>query len=163
MNPATAAFLGLALASSVVGCSSSPDDTGATPTQGEPTSPTVTPTLDPALVGRMEIDLRTYLPGDKLNLRWPGEELRGIAYSLDAWEGTDWKTEYYISAVTQGDRPNHDPTWWDTGETGYGWVDIGVGGPGPDIAVVPDTAGPGIYRLCTANSPKQSCVLLTVG
>ncbi|GAA1159914.1 hypothetical protein [Nocardioides aquiterrae] len=159
-----AAVVGLVAASSVAGCTSPDGDAGATSVRSEPTSSrTATPSLAPASLGRMEIDQRTYLPGDELSVRWPGQQLRGIAYSLDAWTGTAWRTRYYIAAVTPGYRANHDPTWWDADGTGRGWVDIGVGGAGPDIAVVPDTAGPGGYRLCTANSPKQSCALLTVG
>lgn len=102
------------------------------------------------------------MAGDEVRVLWPGEEGRGIAYSLDAWTGTDWTTQFYVTAVTQGHHPAGHPRWWDASETNYAWVDIGVGGPGPDIAVVPDVAEPGVYRLCTANSVRKSCVLITV-
>jgi hypothetical protein len=158
----TVALFGLAVASLTVGCSA-PDGDGATRSKRESTSlPTATATLEPSLAGRIETDQWAYMPGDEVKVRWPGEELRGIAYSLDAWTGTDWKTQFYMSAVTRGHRPGGGPVWWATDETDHGWVDIGVGGPGPDIAVVPDIADPGTYRLCTANSPKKSCVLITV-
>jgi hypothetical protein len=160
----TVALLGLVVASLTVGCSSAPDGDGATPLKEEDSSPsTTTPTLDPSLAGRMDTDKGAYAPGEEVRVRWPGEETRGIAYSLDAWTGTNWKTQFYMGAVTQGHRPPEGgPVWWETGEKDYGWVDIGVFGPGPDIAVVPDIADPGAYRLCTANSPKKSCVLITV-
>ncbi len=59
MNPAAVAGFGLVVAPLVVGCSSSDDETGATSAPGEPiSSRTATPTLDPALTGRMEIDQR---------------------------------------------------------------------------------------------------------
>lgn len=135
------------------GCSSARDDTSAPVRASEPVP---TPTAAP-----MEVDQQTYRPGDRVNVRWPGEDLRGIAYSLDSWTGSEWKTAYYVSAVSRG-VDGAEPTWWDADEPDRGWVDIGVGGPGPDIAVVPETAEPGEYRLCTANSLEQSCVLLTV-
>ncbi len=129
-----------------------------------PDSPSLStsPSLEPRVTGRMEIDDGSYRPGDKVTVRWPSEELRGIAYSLDSWTGNGWKVDYYISAVSPGYRPQHDPTWWDADENGYGWVDIGIIGRGPDIAIIPDTADPDTYRLCTANASRKSCALLTV-
>ncbi|MFC5175638.1 hypothetical protein [Nocardioides taihuensis] len=160
MNKVTAALLGLASVCLVAGCSPAEDDgDGArTPMSGA----SATPTLDPSSTGRMELDNRSYSPGDLLSVSWPGEDTRGVAYSLDAWDGSEWRTVYYLSAVSPGFRPKGDPTWWDADATGYGWVDVGVTGPGPDAAILPDTAATGTYRLCTANSPEQSCVVLTV-
>lgn len=158
----TVALLRHAVASLTVGCLSAPDDDGATRAKRESTlPPTATPTLDPSLAGRIETDQRAYVPGDEVEVRWPGEEMRGVAYSMDMWTGAEWKTQFYISAVTLGYRPEARPVWW-ASEADHYWEDIGVGGPGPDIAVVPDIADPGTYRLCTANSPQKSCVLITV-
>jgi hypothetical protein len=148
-----------AVASLMLGCSSSADDAGEKADAGGSASTATIPTLDPALDRRIEIDQRAYRPGDRLLAHWPGAEVRGIAYSLDKWTGEDWATEYYITAVQ---RPTHDPSWWSKDEKGHLWADIGVGGLGPDIAIVPDVADPGAYRLCTANASKQSCVMLTV-
>lgn len=121
------------------------------------------PTLDPASLGRMEVEDRSYSPGDRVNIRWPGEHPRGIAYSLDLWTGENWKTRFYLSAHVGNGDASSDPPWWDADTEGHAWADLGVGGPGPDVAVVPPVAEPGTYRLCTANSPAQSCAMLTVG
>jgi hypothetical protein len=158
----SAALVGLAFAASSVGCSSVTEGHNAPhPQQGGASRAVATPTLNPWLSGRMATDRQAYVPGDEVEVRWQRRERRGIAYSLDGWTGTDWKTEYYVTAVSQGYPPAAGPTWWDANER-RGWVDIGVSGSGPDVAVVPDVADPGTYRLCTANAAKKSCVLLTV-
>ena len=54
--------------------------------------------------------------------------------------------------------------WW-TAEEGEnrGWPQVAVTGPGPDRAIVPDTAPAGNYLLCTAtNTNPEACALLTV-
>ncbi|MDN4161111.1 hypothetical protein [Nocardioides abyssi] len=158
-----AALIGLVLASSSIGCSSAMNEDNAPRPRQERASRTVaTPTLDPWLTGRMATDRQAYVPGDQVVVRWYSRERRGIAYSLDGWTGTEWKTEYYVIAVSQGYAPAARPTWWDANER-RGWVDIGVSGSGSDVAVVPDVADPGTYRLCTANAARKSCVLLSVG
>lgn len=88
--------------------------------------------------------------------------MRGIAYSLGSWSGTEWRTEFYISALAEGRSNKGAPAWWLVDDRDRGWIDIGIGGEGPDIAVVPDPAGSGTYRICTANSPESSCALLDV-
>ena len=150
MKTPTRLLVGLVVAAALNGCSS--DD-------GQDQSRAPAPALDPASTGRMQIEQRAYEPGDRVSVRWPSEDLRGVAYSLDLWTGQEWDTRYYIGATK---KPTSSPAWWDADEKGRGWPDIGIGGPGPDLAVVPDTAESGTYRLCTANARRQSCALLTV-
>ena len=95
-------------------------------------------------------------------MRFPEDHRRGIAFSLSRWSEGRWNLTYYLSSDwgASGDYP---PTWW-TVEDGEnrGWEDVGVSGPGPDRVLVPDTAPPGDYLLCTANALDEACALLTV-
>ncbi|WP_183100008.1 hypothetical protein [Nocardioides pelophilus] len=157
--PAVASVLAtLALA----GCSDGKESEAGGPVAEPSSSATAQPTLAPAVDRRMQLARTTYHAGDRVRVRWPGEQLRGIGYQLDEWTGTGWEVRYYLSAVTSGYNRKGEPTWWSVDEDGYGWVDIGVGGAGPDVVVVPDVASPGTYRLCTANSPRLSCALIDV-
>jgi hypothetical protein len=43
-----------------------------------------------------------------------------------------------------------------------GWEQVGISGGGPDRVIVPESASPGDYLLCTANVLDEACALLTV-
>jgi predicted small secreted protein len=99
-------------------------------------------------------------PGDTVELTFDRpREVRGIAWSL-ATGPDEADVLFHLTSPGAG---GGEPTWWavDDGE-GRGWVDLGVTGPGPDPLVVPDTAEPGDYLLCTANAAQQRCTTLTV-
>jgi hypothetical protein len=71
-----------------------------------------------------------------------------VAYSLTS----DW-----------GSPGSHSPDWWSVEDSeARGWVDLGVGGPGPGDVLLPDNAPAGEYLLCTASSVGEACGLLTV-
>lgn len=158
----------LLLAGLSMSACSAPDEVGARPDSPVSGSTSVTgasssePLLAPSVLGRMKVQRRSYSPGDLVKVRWPEENMRGIAYGLDRWTGADWKPTFYISAVTEGYRSKGEPIWWSVADDGHGWHDIGILGSGPDIAVVPEVAESGTYRLCTANSPRVSCAIVEV-
>jgi hypothetical protein len=56
---------------------------------------------------------------------------------------------YYLTA--RSERSTLDPAWGPVEEP-YGWDDVGVTGPGPDLVLIPPSAEPGRYRVCTANA-----------
>jgi heat shock protein HslJ len=125
---------------------------------------TVSPSPDPlpvGLTGRMFVQERPYSPGETLEIRWPGEEVRGVGYSFDRWNGMVWEPTFYLRSGSPGAPRGMEPAWWPVEGSGT-WGDVGLGGPGPDIAVVPDTAKGGTYRLCTANSQAQSCAIVEI-
>lgn len=98
------------------------------------------------------------LPGDVVELTFPEETVRGVAFQLDRREGDEWTTKWWMTSDANGGRP----TTVAVGTEGYGTDDVGIGGPGPDrVLVHPDTA-PGDYRICTANAGEDFCVPLTV-
>lgn len=123
---------------------------------------TSSPTLDPDLRGTMTITPSTAAPGEQVALRFASKRVRGIAFSLAAWDGEQWEPAYYLTSDWGAPR-QHEPDWWSVENSeGRGWVDVGIAGPGPDRVVVPDDAAPGDYLLCTANSVEESCELLAV-
>ncbi len=101
-------------------------------------------------------------PGREVTLRFPADSQRGIAFSLSQWTAGQWNPAYYLTS-DWGRSGDHAPTWWRVEDSeDRGWEDVGVGGPGPDRVVIPDTAAPGDYLLCTANAVDEACALLSV-
>lgn len=123
---------------------------------------TVTPSLDAKWRGTMTVTPATTAPGQRVALRFRSQEVRGIAFSLSAWDEEGWTVAYYLTS-DWGSPGDHTPDWWSVKDgEGLGWPDVGIGGPGPDHVIVPDDASAGEYLLCTANSADEACTLLTV-
>ena len=121
------------------------------------------PRPDPAPVLRPDLvraEPATARPGQEVELYFPEETGRGIAYELDRQVDDGWETTHRMTAATAdgGGVPRTVPV----GTAGYGYPDIGVGGPGPDTVVLPDDLAPGDYRICTANAGADFCTPLTV-
>lgn len=138
-------LVGVGLAVLIAGCTgpgTGPHDPGAT--------------MRPDLVKVDPVQVR---PGQAVQVTFPEHTERGVAWVLEAETGESWRVEYFLTAAVSGYDNASTPNWWSADDTeGKGWDDIGVGGPGPDRLVVPDTATPGTYRLCTANSVENLCV-----
>lgn len=163
MKRASAASL-LAIATLMTGCSSASDindDKSSSAMRTDVGTGVEEPVLDSGVSGRLRVNDRAHEPGGILRLYWPNEQRRGIAYSLDRWEGTSWEPAYFLSSASQGSARSLGPRWWSVGDVGA-LHDVGLGGAGPDIALVPDTARHGTYRLCTTNSRPESCALVKV-
>lgn len=102
-------------------------------------------------------------PGQTIKVRFPEETFRGIAWALEEQDGKSWHVRYYLSATTDGYGGSGSPSWWSADDAeGKGWDDIGIGGPGPDSLIIPDSIRPGTYRLCTANSMPNVCTPLSI-
>ena len=104
-------------------------------------------------------------PGELVELTFPTELSRGAPWYLSKWRDTAWSEPLYLVVASQRNGYNSDgPDWRVVSDDCCGWDDIGFGGPGPDIVVVPDTADPGDYRFCTANAADGTyCVNVAVG
>lgn len=120
------------------------------------------PSLDSGLKGTMRVAPTSATPGQEVALRFPSDSQRGIAFSLAQWSEGQWEEKYFLTSDwgTSGDAT---PTWWTVEDSAdRGWEQVGVSGPGPDRVLVPESASPGDYRLCTANALDEAGALLTV-
>lgn len=158
-------YAGLTALLIVAGCGTSVGETAAGVREENERgrdSSVVAPTLGATWRGSMTVTPATASPGQQVALRFRSEEVRGIAFSLSAWRDQGWTVSYYLSS-DWGSPGSHTPDWWSVEDSeGRGWPDVGVGGPGPDHVIVPDTAPNGDYLLCTANSVDEACAILTV-
>lgn len=97
--------------------------------------------------------------GDLVDLSFPDETFRGVAFQLDRETGDGWEPIAWMTSSANGGDPMTVPV----GSDGYGVDDVGIGGPGPDVVVLPDDLDPGPYRICTANrGDPEICAELTV-
>ncbi|MEV0282891.1 hypothetical protein AB0H36_02105 [Kribbella sp. NPDC050820] len=112
----------------------------------------------PSHPGGVTITPATARPGQRLALTFPAEPSRGLGFDLaPAAEPT--RVLYYLGSDRIGGTPSWVPA---AGRDGIGGPEPGIGGPGPDHVVVPDTTPDGTYLLCTANGLERVCGLLTV-
>lgn len=116
----------------------------------ETTLPTP-PSNDPIVVKPPTVE-----PGELVELTFPTEIARGAPWVLSRWTGTEWTEPLYLVIASQRSGYNADGPDWRPKSEEWGWDDVGFGGPGPDIVVVPDTAEAGTYRFCTANTGDRS-------
>jgi hypothetical protein len=102
-------------------------------------------------------------PGQTIQIQFPQETDRGIAWVLEEPHGNRWRAVYYLAAAINNNDSFSSPSWWSVDDSeGKGWADIGVSGPGPDTLTIPDSIDPGTYRLCTANSVENICTVLGI-
>lgn len=128
---------------------------------GETIAATPATTLTPEPRSPMTAEPDTASPGSVVTLGFPDERMRGVAFTLESAQPTGWKVEYYLIAGRGSKEPGAN-SWFRPGDPSGGWPDVGIGGPGGEKVRVPEVAEPGTYRLCTANSPEQTCITLTV-
>lgn len=97
-------------------------------------------------------------PGEVVELTFPQETTRGVAFQLDERVEGEWVTTWWMTSDANGD----EPLTVAAGTSGYGIEDVGIGGPGPDrVRIHPDTV-PGRHRLCTANAGEDFCTEVEV-
>lgn len=120
-----------------------------------PDPPPPEPEMRPEL---LVIEPSSAAPGDIVELRFPEETMRGVAFQLDAETADGWETRYWLTSDGNGGPPS----WVPVGTDGHGWPDVGVGGPGPDRVAIPDDVPPGRYRVCTANAGNDFCAPVEV-
>jgi hypothetical protein len=107
----------------------------------------------------MEAQPNPARPGDVVDLTFPLETGRGVAFMLEEWTGEEYVRRYYLISVPAG--MGSAPTWFDVDDN-VGWEDIGIGGPGPDQVVIPEVARPGRYRICIANAGEDFCAPIEI-
>lgn len=141
--------------SDVTGSSLAPPPTEV-PGNGEPDDPAAR--VRPEL---MTVTPATAAPGASLELTFPKETDRGVAYVLERAAGDTWSTTHFLTSSADGYGGTPSAVSVDSSE-GYGWEDIGIGGPGPDRLVLPDDASIGLSRICTANAIENFCAEIIV-
>lgn len=101
-------------------------------------------------------------PGKTVQVTFPAQTERGVAWVLEEQVDDAWQLRFFLTATASGYDNEATPNWWsiDDDDEGKGWDAIGVSGPGPDTLVIPETATPGSYRLCTANAVDNFCAPL---
>lgn len=121
---------------------------------------------DPAAQMRpelLEVSVSPARPGETIEVRFPQETDRGIAWVLEGQNDDDWSVLYYLGAALENNNSFGSPSWRSADDNeGIAWADIGVSGPGPDTLTIPDSIDLGTYRLCTANSIENICTMLDI-
>lgn len=121
-----------------------------------PPEPQPTPSMRSDL---LSLEPQTAQPGQTVEMRFPQQTMRGIAFHLDERVGGEWVTRYLMTSDGNGDEPFTVSV--DQAE-GYGVPDVGVGGSGPDRVVLPPDVPPGAYRICTANAGEDFCAPIDI-
>lgn len=98
------------------------------------------------------------VPGQLVALHFPEQTSRGIAFQLDRRTGGSWTTVAWMTSDGNGD----DPVTVTALADGYGYPDVGVGGPGPDHVRLPQDLLAGRHRICTANAGEEFCAALDI-
>lgn len=157
--PQFALLLPVALLAACTGAEPEPDAGSARPAAANSPERPAGP-YDQAAKMRPDLvvaDPASATAGEAVELTWPEETLRGVAWTLEEQDGSSWQVRYFLTSRWESD--GGAPSWWAVSEgEGTGWADIGVSGPGPDLLQIPDTAPAGQYRLCTANSSPNVCI-----
>ena len=118
---------------------------------------------DPDVAMRPDLlvaDPSTPSPGEIVELTFPEETFRGLAFVLERQSGAGWQHRYDLVSDANGG----EPVGWDVMErpANIGVEDVGIAGPGPDRVLIPDAAPPGSYRICTGNAGDNFCTPITI-
>jgi hypothetical protein len=132
--------------------------TEAPVTTDPPPDPTTTTAAPPEAPAQIVVRPSTARPGEIVDLFVPGEEIRGVLFTLARWDGAAWEPPSFgLTSDGQGSYDCRDCPSWTAGPGPYGADDIGSGGPGPDRVEIPEVAPPGRYRVCTGNAQVELC------
>lgn len=139
------------------GCGAAPEPSAMRESEdglaGVPFDPTAM--MRPELI---EVQPEVAMPGDELRVTYRKPVSRGIGYTLEEAGVNSWRLRYMLAAAKPNDGA---PRWW-TPEERIGWPDEGFDDHGPDVLLVPPTAGSGSYRVCTGNAAENVCTSLQI-
>jgi len=123
---------------------------------------TAAPQPDPTVAAEpaMNIDPSAVPPGALITLHFPTGLRRGLYFSLESRQATDWRLDYYLVTTTDG-NPARRP-WYRADDPDMVFFDVGISGPGGEKVLIPDVATPGDYQLCIAGSKQTACSALTI-
>ena len=114
-----------------------------------------------ARIAPNELQLESSLvkPGETLSILFPEEPIRGVHFVLERRQGDGWDLRYHLVSDWGGER---DPVSFPADSEQFAVEDVGIGGPGPDVVLVPEVAEPGQYRICTGNMRENICATVTI-
>lgn len=107
----------------------------------------------------MELEPSVAPAGEEVSIFFPKETLRGVHFVLERQQEDDWELRYHLLSDWGGER---EPQSLPAEAMEVEVEDIGIGGPGPDVVLVPEVAPPGQYRICTGNMRDNICSPLTI-
>ena len=111
----------------------------------------------------MEVNPDQVSPGEHVELHFPQETIRGVGFVLEERVDEGWEVRYLLTVSDSEDPDDPGGRWLPPDNPDRDeWPDIGVVGPGPGFALVPEPASPGEYRICTAMQPDNFCGELTI-
>jgi hypothetical protein len=111
------------------------------------------PGLDPDLKGTMTVAPTSAAPGQEVELSFPSDNQRGIAFSLSRWSEGRWDKEFYLTS-DWGTPDDYAPTWWTVAESANrGWEQVAISGGGPDRVIVPRPPHPAT-TCCALPTPS---------
>jgi hypothetical protein len=96
-------------------------------------------------------------PGDTVNLYFPDEQSRAVAFALKGQKSGEWTPKYLLISDPEGYTPSMYRRPWVEWDEREGWEEIAIRGPGPDPVVIPPPATPGRYRICTLDPKDKYC------
>jgi hypothetical protein len=144
------AFVTVVLVALAVGCTDMSIDPAGTPHDAAAVIRPASMVADRAIVAS----------GDVVELTFPDEMTRGVWFVLEREAASSWVYRYDLTS--DGPGPGWPMEWHVAGDEGFAVEDVGVGGPGPDRVVIPDTAEAGSWRICTANAAENVCVRVEI-
>lgn len=97
-----------------------------------------------------------------IEARFPEGTERGLGWALEEKDDQGWHVRYYLTSKSKRLDGQADPSWRPADGGEPGWDAMGRSGEGPDMLMIPDTAAPGEYRLCTANAGKNFCAAVDI-
>ncbi len=111
-------------------------------------------------LGLISVEPSGVEPGGLVSIFFPDERTRGIHFTLESLTDDGWNLEYHLISDWGG---GHEPKNFSIEKMeAIAVEDIGIGGDGPDVALIPTDIDPGEYRLCTGNSRPNICTRLTI-
>jgi hypothetical protein len=117
--------------------------------------------IDPDAVtdpDRMVVEPDAAESGVLVQLTFPGGDLRGTVFAIDASDGEGWMRRAVLFSDANGGRPS----WFHLDERPIGVEPIGIVGEGPDQVPIPEGLPPGGYRICTVNAVENLCVPIEI-
>jgi hypothetical protein len=98
-------------------------------------------------------------PGDVIDVHFPEHTLRGTDYVMSLRTHSGFVDAFQLGPVVSGE--SGAPTWRPIGDR-LPVADLAIGGEGPDLLAVPESAAPGTYRVCIENMAQPLCDMVTV-
>lgn len=110
---------------------------------------------------RMVAEPSVAQPGSTVEIHYPDGAGRGMLFALERETESGWQMRYFLAS--DAGRDYLEPAWWTPdSDEGHAILDVELGGQGPDLLPVPDSAPPGYYRICTANNRDNFCTRLVI-